>query len=291
MSNSKLPAEISKSGLGNCSQHWLSSPSLFFHFNVMRSNEIMSGDWLRLRCMRLWNKFISKLFYLHAFLVLLSVQFEATSWRDGSCCCCCGCHFFSPLLFLCVFALWLRRSSQKNLYTSRGFQRHPQNYFGFRTGAEAFHMGLRLLPSVIGKDDLGPFLQGENSWRKARAACFVLKHSTVLSVTPRWSILGWTTLLLSRRPDVGQVTNQWEILQDHQKKPSEHLCYFFLTLKSTNTGANLFSHSGMAAQPVLSLTNTCEGDPWIPLWETLGLKYISWKYQTPLIYFKWLNRG
>lgn len=44
---------------------------------------------------------------------------------------------------------------------------------------------------------------------------FSSKHFTVLSVTPRWSRLGWMTLLPACRPDVGQVTNQQEAIQDN----------------------------------------------------------------------------
>lgn len=96
---------------------------------------------------------------------------------------------------------------KKTLYTSRGFQKYPQNYFGFSIGADAFHVGCDSCQVLSGKM-IWPrvFSRGTNSWRNAWAVCFVLKHITVLSVTPRWSlcccpvVLLWDTYEISGKP-------------------------------------------------------------------------------------------
>lgn len=155
--------------------------------------------------------------------------------------------------------LWL-----KKLDTSRGFQRYHK--ITLATTVLLSYFTRDLTPAKCYRErwsDLGPrFLQGANSWRKAWAVCFVLQQFTVLSGTPRWSILDCVAVF-SVCYGTGYKSDR-----HHQNATS-----ILFKWKSLNMSVLFFKNNkmrelcsqllGTPAESGLSPWNTCEFNPQI----------------------------
>lgn len=119
---------------------------------------------------------------------------------------------------------------------------------------------------------------------------FSSKHFTGLSVTPRWSRLGWLTLPpapVSWCEAGDKSAGSWPKSPDVQLR--EHLCFFFFLNTKINEHCSQFSCAGDTCRAcAISDKHTWR---WCGFY-SLGLKYLFMKkkkYQDPLIYFKWLS--